>query len=401
LLRFSIISFIALVSELKGTDYILFGDSQFNFHLSRNAFMAYLAFFDATLKTSLHPGVYGYNVLVWFYGMIYHLCGYSPFLILLFNATAGCLAAWMVYLITCRITKNRTTAAWAMGFTIFWPSQILWSVELLKEPMLILLISVIIYLFVEMIERKKWYNIFFLGLLWYPLGHIRMNMHLLVLVTLVLSSVLCLPRKVWTRLLLLVVLAGGITAAAGPSRLKNMYNEYQSLMITMQIGFVSTGGSYYRFIPERYIQDEEQRTPMTFREIVGSYLKALYFYLGVPNPFARLGMNKLPVLPQMLGWYIMLILFFPVGLLYLLRYHFRSAGIIFVYLFVVTSAAALFTGNEGTAFRHRDILTPFYFIPIAVGMVNLLGWLAKGYRRSVELACSGGRNSLGAVIPGC
>ena len=77
----------------------------------------------------------------------------------------------------------------------------------------------------------------------------------------------------------------------------------------------------------------------------------------------------------------MLILFLPAGVLYLLRYRWREAGVVLVFLVVATSAVALFTANEGTAFRHRDILTPFYFIPITVGMLNIRGWLAEKYRR--------------------
>ena len=117
-----------------------------------------------------------------------------------------------------------------------------------------------------------------------------------------------------------------------------------------------------------------------------SYLKSIYFYLGTPRPYARLSLSKLPALPQMIIWYLMLVLFLPAGVLYLLQYRWREAGVVLVFLALATSAVALFTANEGTAFRHRDVLTPFYFIPITIGMFNIRGWLAEKYRRLLSVS---------------
>ena len=97
----------------------------------------------------------------------------------------------------------------------------------------------------------------------------------------------------------------------------------------------------------------------------------------LPYPFKMVSFNKLPALPQMVVWYFLMLVCFLPGSLYLLRYHFRSSVILFVYILVFTPVMALFTGNEGTAFRQRDILTMIYFIPISVGFYNIKGWLAS------------------------
>ncbi|HUU29517.1 MAG TPA: glycosyltransferase family 39 protein, partial [archaeon] len=193
------------------------------------------------------PGVYGYSILNWLYGLFYFLAGYSPFLIILLNSTATCLSAWMVYLIVFRITNHRTAASLAMGLNIFWPSQILWSVNLLKEPILTFLLTVIIYFFVDAVVRKRWHNFLFIGLLWYPMGQIRVYTHWLILSTLALSLLLCIPRRATIRIVLLGFVLLAFLFKAGPSRIQNMYANFQEKIISTQIGFFTTGGSFYRF----------------------------------------------------------------------------------------------------------------------------------------------------------
>ena len=129
----------------------------------------------------------------------------------------------------------------------------------------------------------------------------------------------------------------------------------------------------YRFKPPFGNSSE----PMTPKEMTISCVKAVYYYLSVPKPFVLLKKSQIPVVPQMLVWYVLLLFCFPVGVLHLARHYYRESGIILICILLFTVAMALFTGNEGTAFRQRDMLIPFYFIPISVGLVNLSGWLAS------------------------
>lgn len=382
--RLLIISLLYFYSPPSAYKVTMFGDSDFNFWMSEQAFYALLGNIDYR-AASLSPGLYGYNILPWIYGALYLLLGYSPFLIMIINTTMSCLTAWVVFLITYKITQHRTAAAWAMGFTILSPSQILWSVNLLKEPVIELILAVIVYLFVVMIQQRKWHYLIIITILTYMLGQLRMNLHYLVLAALGLSIFLFIPRRLITGTLLIIFVLGTFIFYRKPSRMKEDYLSFQANIINTQIGNITTGGAYYKFIPDRYQPGANNSTLMDFREITFSYLKALYYYLCTPNPFKRLSLNKTPALPQMFLWYFSMIFFFFPGTLYLLRYHFRSSGVIFIFLLVFTSGLALFTGNEGTAFRQRDIVTPFFFIPIAVSLINTLGWFA---RRAGPLALS-------------
>ncbi|MBN2289665.1 MAG: hypothetical protein JXQ83_10070, partial [Candidatus Glassbacteria bacterium] len=273
----------------------------------------------------------------------------------------------------------------AMAFCLFWPSLILWSVTLLKETSLALYVSLVIYLFVELIKRKKWWHLVPVCLLWYPLKEIRVNSHYLMLLTISLSLIFFLPRRKAYGLLLAAGLAAACLAA-GHSRIKPLYQEFQNMVIAAQMGYITTGGSYYKFIPERFGPNKISGGMITPGEMTISFCKALYYYLCVPNPFIRIKASQAPVAPQMVIWYALLLFCLPAGVLHLVRHHYRESGIVLVYILVFISALAIFTGNEGAAFRQRDMVTPFFFIPISVGMFNLLGWLAVKVKHRVEPA---------------
>ena len=307
---------------------------------------------------------------------MYLMVGPSAFMLHIFNALFCCLAALLIYLLTMRICSHHPSALMAMSLTLFFPSQIMWSVEMLKEPLIQCCVASILYLFVDMITGRKWVYLLPLAVLWYPLGHLRRFSHFVMLSTLVLSGILAIPRKLRVSLAIILVLGVAFTIRLGPAEIHHYWELGKDRVVGTQIGFITTGGSWYRFIPERF--NPGMTTPqMTIVEFGLSYLKAVGYYLLVPFPSLNISFNKVWALPQIFIWYILLFGCLIPGVLYLVRYHFRVTAVVIVYLFFFTSVQALFTGNEGTAFRQRDTLTIFYFIPMALGFFNLKGWLTE------------------------
>jgi hypothetical protein len=378
--RFPFIILFTVLSLRQGYVFTLFGDSSLNFRVSFDALTMYIG----SIKyegTHLVPTWYGYSFLNWVYGALYYLFGFSPFLALLFNQLASCLAGWMVYLIAFRLTGSRRPARWAMGLTVLWPSLILWSINLLKEPFLELYLATIIYLFVDLIQRRKWSNLLWLALIWYPVGLIRKQTNWVTLLVLGTSLILFLPRRKLTGVLILGCLALAGAAKLGPARLAEQFQKFQVQVIGSQMGNYTTGGSYYLFLPSHIQPPNGYGGPMTPSEFVVSTVRAIYYYLVSPNPLHADRLSKLAVVPQMTVWCLMLLLCFPVGVLYLLQHRYRASGVLLVFLLVFTPLMALFTGNEATAFRQRDMLSPFFFIPIGIGLANLLGWLSARLER--------------------
>ncbi|MBT4485598.1 MAG: hypothetical protein HOC71_18170 [Candidatus Latescibacteria bacterium] len=375
--RVCIIGLKYVLNAITGTGLAIFGDSAMHLHQAEvvDRVLAGMLFLHQRATVPLIYGDYGYSITHWFYGSIYRLFGWSQFLLLIINALAGCLAALLIYLITLRICKHKPSASLAMGLTLFFPSLIMWSVELLKEPIIQLYTALLIYWFICTAEKRKWQYLLPLAVLCYPLGHLRKFTHLLMFAVLGLSSVLVIPKRIRTSALILLVLTAAVAIKLGPSGISVQWQSAQDKIIGSQIGFITTGGSWYKFIPQRFTV--KNRSPrMTPVECTISYAKAVGYYLMTPFPFKVTSFNKLPALPQMIIWYFLVIFCLLPGSLYLLRYHFRSSVILMVYLAVFTSAQALFTGNEGTAFRQRDVLTIFYFIPMSIGFFNLRGWLS-------------------------
>jgi len=387
--RLGAVSVFYLISIRQAKIFTIFGDSEFHFGQSITGLVA-LTGNSFVHATTLETTSYGYTILHWVWGAVYYIAGYSPFILWAINAVVGCLSAWLVYLITRKITGKANLASVAMALTAFWPSNILWSVELLKEPILQLCLVTAVYLFVDLIIARRWRNIVYLALLWYPLGHLRDYHNYLVLFSLLVSAMLFFPKdkKTGYRILAGVALVGVVLL--GPGRLKTAYLKANEMIYVKQIGNLTTPGSSYRFLPERFkpISLGGDNSPMNLQEMSIAYVRAIYYYLGSPNPITGVSHNNVYALPQMLLWYPLLLLFLPAGALYLLRYKYRESGVLIVFLLIVTSANALVSGNVGTVFRQRDVLIPLYFVIISVGLFNLRGWAAmkiQKFREAAEL----------------
>ncbi|MCE5271150.1 glycosyltransferase family 39 protein [bacterium] len=381
-IRLPVILYLAIKSAFTGGVVTLFGDSNLVFMVSYYAQQAFLGTFGPIQNSHLQPGFYGYSLVNWLFGALHYLFGYSPFLAMLANVLMSVLSGWLVFLITLRLTGRTEIASLALGLTIFMPSQILWSINLLKEPTITLSLTFILYLFVEMIARRHWWRLLPIVALCLPLGQMRPQTHLLALGTVGLGCVLFIPRRVWPGVSILA--AGGMALAVklGPSRIEQLIRQVQASIIGYQNGFISTGGSYYVAIPYRlsYLGQGGDGGPMTAVETVQTYVKSIYYYLASPILTRNLNLSKIVIAPQIILWLALLVFCFVPGALWLLRYRKRESGILLLFLAIFTSAMALFTGNEGAALRQRDVLTPIFFIPIAVGYYNLTGWCSRRKR---------------------
>ena len=153
--------------------------------------------------------------------------------------------------------------------------------------------------------------------------------------------------------------------------------------------FISTGGAIYVVIPHRLTYAGSGGGPMTLPETLETYLKSLFYYLTSPNLLSNLSLTKIAAAPQMIVWLGLLVFCFLPGVMYLLRFRLRLSGILIIYLFIFTSAMALYTGNEGAAFRQRDALTPIFFIPMSIGFFNFTGWLSRHIKAATQKRMDG------------
>jgi hypothetical protein len=95
----------------------------------------------------------------------------------------------------------------------------------------------------------------------------------------------------------------------------------------------------------------------------------LAYLLLAPFPWAITSVRQLLVLPETLVWYA-LVPAFVRGLAYSIRHRLRDVLPILMFAVTLTIAYALMQGNVGTAYRQRTQVTMFYFVFMAVGMVQ-------------------------------
>jgi len=147
-------------------------------------------------------------------------------------------------------------------------------------------------------------------------------------------------------------------------------------MAMVQRAYVQEGGTTYKIYDEYIYREPEPKIPI-FR-FIKALPKGIFYFMLAPFPWRITHTLRLYSYPQIVLWYLIL-LFAPIGLLTALRYRFKYAGLVIVFLAPFTSILALSLGNEGIAARHRDLISPFIIVFASVALCNLFGYL-KNYK---------------------
>ncbi len=142
-----------------------------------------------------------------------------------------------------------------------------------------------------------------------------------------------------------------------------------------QLGEANTG---YKIYPERFyrpdLQDGGNIPHIRPSELLISYLTGFAYVLFAPFPWmVKSGMGLASLLQTWI--YYLLIPFMFSGLILTVRYRWREAMCSLIFIAIILSEFALFQGNAGTLFRHRDTLMVFFLVFGAVGISNFIGLL--------------------------
>ncbi len=104
-------------------------------------------------------------------GLIYALFGPSPLHAALLNAWYGTLAGIVAILLIKKSTPDVRNLRIGIGLICLWPSSFLWSSQMLKESLIILLLLTVFYLFVLLWEGESRLS-FRSGFLWISIGFV-------------------------------------------------------------------------------------------------------------------------------------------------------------------------------------------------------------------------------------
>lgn len=316
---------------------------------------------------------YGWHGYLYPIGWFYAQFDYSPVAVKWINGLLGALLGPVLFYLALWCF-GATVARWAAVAVAAVPSLILWSAANLKEPTLLLATTVLFLAFVRLQRVTDWrrrglWASAFVGA-GVVLATMRSAAYPVVLIGgLALASVFAgrLPRR-W-RLAGLLLLLGALVAGRG--QIQSVFAQ----AIERHIGHVTTRGVTYRYLPEAFYDDAYRKawaqSGHVSRALLAGVGRAVWHYLGEPFP-SRIDRPSVAfTYAQMVLWYALLP-FAIVGMVAAARVPARRGLFLVVTTGAWTVVGALASGNVGTVFRMRDMITPYVVLLGCVGLAVVL-----------------------------
>ena len=297
----------------------------------------------------------------YFVAYVYYLFGRVPELLVIINCFVGALHAVFIYKISLMVF-NRSVAERAAKYTAYFPSLVLWSAQMLKDPLIILMICVSTFAVLKLHRKfSLFYVVVFLCAL-IPLHPFRNYVFYILAASALVSFGISTKRGFafgfLTQLLVVIVFAGAILFSGVMNKevdtltvdnvLKNINIYRVGLAHSATTGFaknvdVSTPSGALRVLP----------------------LGFTYLMLA-PFPWQITNIRQAITLPEMLVWWSMLP-FLVKGLVQVIKQRIREATVLLLFSGNLLFIYSIFQGNVGTAYRQRAQIMIFLFIFIAFG----------------------------------
>jgi hypothetical protein len=330
--------------------------------------------YERVLQLEFHgvlpPVKYQTGAYTYFIGFLYALFGYSPLLGRLINIVLSSVSAFLVMRVAAD-QVGRRGARLAFFLVLFWPSMFLFSLSLLRDTAILLLIVVVVWS-VQRFVRGTPVALFGLFGAIMLIGILRRQAALLLIAILVLWASWYLLRL--RRVLILGVVIGVFTVGLGqtPHDLKDAIIRYP---IRQHAGFLDSGGIHYNILPlhvtERRPMQLKYLLPLTWSEVVVIYFRGVGHYMTEPWPSHLKTLKLKAIFPQMFLWYTCLALAVP-GMLACWRQRRTMAVFLMLFLVVFISLFGLSESNIGILIRHRDMITPAILLLAVLGLDVIL-----------------------------
>lgn len=311
-------------------------------------------------------GSYQVGLSPYLFGVVFSIFGYVPILIKLINSLIGILAGVIVYLIA-REMFNRKIAKASFVLFLLWPSIFLFSATVLKEPLLLLFISLAIYSLILYSKKKNIGTLISFLIAVYIIHLVRPQLTMPFLASGAVSVFMVLSARNWRKAVLLAA-ACFIAGILFYARIRNFFHP--ETLFSRHMGYIWTPGNNYKFLPEiRYSISELPH--MSGLEMVAAFFNSIIHFVFEPFPSKVDSPMKFFAFSQNVI-FIILLPFSFVGLAVGLRHRIKQMVPIVIYMALLISAMSICEGNIGTVFRHRLIFMPFWIILACVGIYRVV-----------------------------
>jgi hypothetical protein len=313
----------------------------------------------------------------YFVAFFYYIFGRAPLLVVVINCLIGSLHAVVAYKIA-GFVFDRSVARGVGWLTACFPSLVLWSAQLLKDPLVILCIQVAIYA-VLLLHRKLSipYLLLFLAAL-LPLHPLRNYVFYIVAVSALISFIGTKRGPIiglFTQSLVVFALVLAINSIGVLDR------ELQSLSIDRVLQEINLSRSKLATVGASGFAREADVSTLGGAL---SFLPIGFIYLMLaPFPWTLGSVRQAITLPEMLVWWAMMPSLVR-GILFGLRRRISESAVILLFTGGLTVIYSLFQGNVGTAYRQRAQIIIFFFI------FAVAGWQYKRMRGDEDQSSGAG-----------
>lgn len=324
---------------------------------------------DYTVTALLPLHTYGTSGYTYWVAFLYYLFGYITLLPKVINSIVGASLGVIAYLISRELFDTRV-ARLSMILVTFFPSLVLWSILNLKDIIFIFLSMVSFYLFIKSQKSKNFIYLLILFIVILSELTIRDDISVIIPISIILTYILQLRKKHYNALLIFSFI--GIVVIIFLNRaifIKELRSRI-GLLAYRHVGNVNTEGFAYKLLPEKYYLLDADLTSIPFIAILKMFFLGWIYFISVPFPWGIKSLNQLIALPQIILWYGLFV-FSLIGLFICIRNKIKISLCLILYIFLMGSIIVLSSGNIGTTFRHRDILTPFFLIFSALAITKL------------------------------
>lgn len=288
--------------------------------------------------------------------IVFYFTGVSPFTMIFINCLASALTIVLVYQITKQVW-NYKAAKFATFLTAFWPSTFFWSIQNLKEPLVIFFTISLIWAIVKLRRKFRFYLIFIIICATTVLSILRDFLVPILYFFVLPCAMLCASKH--KKIIIAFLLVLGICIIYG-SKLRNpdFFTLEGFLRWLMQKRTDRAYGNLAFFSSW-----DITNIPRFILFLPVSFLMAIF----APFPWQLGSLSQIASLPEMLLFYYFIPAMF-LGIKMLVTNEIKEGWVLIVYIFTIAFILALIEGNVGTLFRHRAIILPIYFVFIGIGM---------------------------------
>lgn len=331
-------------------------------------------------KGNIPPAdLYQVGIHSYFIAVLYAIYGYSPLMLRMVNSTLSILTAIMIFFLAREIFDKKIGKI-SMALLIFVPSCLIFSITVLRDPAIIFLLTLIVWL---MLRFQNTRNIVFLILAFISVvltSALRSAIILPLLLFMLLSLLMSLKVKWFKKIIIAVIIFFLLMSI--PSLVNQVYYRLKpENFFSTHIGYLNTPGNNYRIFPERCYESSNATSNRLVGvgplEVMQAAISGIMHLFGEPLPVRFMQNKGYIFIFFQTALFLLFMPFILLGLLFGLRYRAYKMIPVSIYLLIFIALIVMSEGNVGTVIRHRDMLIPFLIILGVAGCCAKLGKLNR------------------------